>query len=69
MHTPELASRITVIPTNSADALADAMEDLCNRLTSGEPFPQLTSEDREALTWSAYARRYSDRITADLDES
>lgn len=61
-HTPALAARITVVPHGDVDALATAIAALRDRLFSGKGFPPLAEEDREKLSWTAYACRYSDEL-------
>lgn len=61
-HTPALAARITLVPHDNVDALAAAIAGWRNRLLAGERLPPLSQPDRETLSWSAYARRYSDEL-------
>jgi len=63
--TPALAERITVVPHENADALAIAIAGLRDKLISTGPYPRLAEEDREALSWTAYARRYSAELLRD----
>jgi glycosyltransferase involved in cell wall biosynthesis len=63
-QTAALAARITVVPAADADALSSAITEWRNRLRAGAEFPLLTANDREALSWAAYARRYSDELLA-----
>lgn len=65
-HTPALSERITVVPHNDSDALAAAIGNLRDRLRSGWRPSTLPAEDREKLSWSAYARRYSDELQRDI---
>jgi glycosyltransferase involved in cell wall biosynthesis len=64
-HTPALAARITIVPHGNPEVLALAMSALRDRLTSGETFPPLMESDREALSWTAYGRRYSAELLRD----
>ena len=64
-HTPALAARIIVVPHGDVDALALAMATLRARLLAGERLPPLAEVDRQALSWEAYARRYSDQLVRD----
>lgn len=65
--TPALAARISVVPHGSPEALAAAIDALRNRLDSGEPFPPLSESDFEALSWSAYGRRYSAELAREAE--
>ena len=65
--TPALAARITVVRHGSAKALASAIAGLRDRLNAGAAFPQLTDADREALSWTAYGRRYSAELLRDTE--
>jgi glycosyltransferase involved in cell wall biosynthesis len=56
--TPALSERIVVVPHGNVEALAEAIVALRDRLISGGAFPPLADEDREALSWTAYGRRY-----------
>lgn len=58
-HTPTLHERILVIPAENGAALAAGLARLAERLAAGPDFPALTEADRQALTWSAFARRYA----------
>lgn len=60
--TPALAERITVVPSDDAVALATAIQSLRDRLSKGGQLPPLTQKDREQLSWTSYARRYSDEL-------
>ena len=62
--TPALAARITVVPANP-EALASAIGALRDRLNAAGPFPPLAPSDREALSWTAYGRRYSAELLRD----
>lgn len=55
---PGFASRVTVVPSGDADALAKAIRYWCNRLLGGEALSPLDERERQRLSWSAYARRY-----------
>jgi alpha-maltose-1-phosphate synthase len=61
-HTPALADRICVVPHGDVDALSSAIAALRDRLGAGHGLPDLTESDRETLSWSAYAQRYSDEL-------
>lgn len=56
--TPALAERIFIERHSSADALAASLVRLRNRLLLEGPYAPLAEEDRDALSWSAYGRRY-----------
>jgi glycosyltransferase involved in cell wall biosynthesis len=64
--TPALAARITVVPHGNPEALAAAIRALRERLNSSEAFPPLADTDREALSWTAYGRRYSAELLRDV---
>jgi glycosyltransferase involved in cell wall biosynthesis len=61
-HTTALAARITVVPHDDECALTAAMQLLIDRLQSGDRLPPLSQEDRDKLSWTSYARRYSDEL-------
>lgn len=63
--TPALSERIFVVPNGICEPLADAIATLSSRLMSRGPFPPLPDEDREALSWSAYGRRYAAELVND----
>jgi glycosyltransferase involved in cell wall biosynthesis len=60
--TPALAARIIVVPAGDLDALVRAIATWRDRLRAGADLPPLTVSDREALSWAAYGRRYSDEL-------
>jgi glycosyltransferase involved in cell wall biosynthesis len=64
--TSALAGRITVVPHGSPEALGAAITALRDRLNSSEAFPPLAEADREALSWTAYGRRYSAELLRDV---
>lgn len=64
--TAALAGRIFVVPHDDECALAAAMQSLSDRLKSGDRFPPLGPEDRNQLSWTSYARRYSDELLRQL---
>jgi glycosyltransferase involved in cell wall biosynthesis len=68
-HTPALAARITLVPHDDVDKLACAIARWRNRWRGGEKLPRLSETDRETLSWTAYARRYSDELLARLSPS
>jgi len=57
-HTSTLDDRIQVVPAGDPVALAQAMKNVAKRLCDGPPFPDITEEDRETLTWRAFGKRY-----------
>lgn len=59
MHTPTLHERILVIPAEDGTTLSAGLAALAERLARGPDFPPLTEDDRQALTWTAFARRYA----------
>jgi alpha-maltose-1-phosphate synthase len=61
-HTPALAARITVVPNDDVAALASAIAKWRDRRHTGDTLAPLSQPDRETLSWSAYARRYSDEL-------
>jgi glycosyltransferase involved in cell wall biosynthesis len=60
--TPTLAARITVVPHDDVGAMASAIAGWRDRRFGGETLPRLAETDREKLSWTAYARRYSDEL-------
>jgi starch synthase len=62
-HTPALRDRIVVVPSNSCAALLAAIEGHRWRLAQGPPFAELGDNDREALGWPEYARRYAGELS------
>lgn len=63
---PGLANRIFVVPSDDADALAEAIIAVRRRLISAGPFRPLETKEREHLSWAAYARRYDDELMRDV---
>jgi glycosyltransferase involved in cell wall biosynthesis len=61
-HTPALAERITVVPTDNLEALTNAMAAWRDRLRGGDTLPELSEADRETLSWASYGRRHSDEL-------
>lgn len=61
-HTPTLRERIRVIPAEDGAALSAGLAELADRLATGPDFPALAESDRQALTWSAFARRYATNL-------
>lgn len=59
---PALAQRVSVVTSGNVEALAEAIGSLQRRLLLTGPFPPLAPEDRESLSWAAYARRYSNEL-------
>jgi glycosyltransferase involved in cell wall biosynthesis len=68
-HTPTLAKRIKVVPSDNLAALIAAISELRDRLEMSDWFPALTDADREALSWAAYGRRYAAQIAADFAQA
>lgn len=65
-HTPALAARITVVPAGDVDALAHAIASWCDRVRARAELPALAATEREALSWAAYGRRYSDELLSTI---
>lgn len=65
-QTPALADRIVVVPHDDHDALARAIVGLRERLRSGPPLAPIEEADVEAISWSAYGRRYHEELLRDL---
>jgi glycosyltransferase involved in cell wall biosynthesis len=63
---PGLANRISVVPSDDADALAEAIITVRRRLISAGPFRPLETKERESLSWAAYARRYDAELMRDV---
>jgi starch synthase len=68
-HTPALAGRIKVVPSDDVAALVAATSELRGRLETGKCFPLLTDADRETLSWAAYGRRYAEQIAANFAQA
>ncbi len=60
-YTPAFAERITIVPSGDVAALATAIGTLKERLRKDNLAPLIPS-DRELLSWTSYARRYSDEL-------
>ncbi len=56
-HNAGLTERIRVVPSDDHDALREALT-----VAIATPPPLLLPSDRDALSWSNYAQRYSDRL-------
>jgi glycosyltransferase involved in cell wall biosynthesis len=65
-HTPALKDRIVVARHDDAQDLAAAIAGARQRLTVGPPLAPLGEADLQALSWSAYGRRYRDELLRDL---
>jgi hypothetical protein len=65
---PGLKDRNFLVPAADAEALVHAIAAVADRLNSAGPFPPLSDEDREQLSWNAYGRRYSTELLRDLAE-
>jgi len=61
-HTPALAARVTVVRHDDISALAWAIARWRDRWRGGKRLPQLSADDRDTLSWGAYARRYNDEL-------
>jgi glycosyltransferase involved in cell wall biosynthesis len=68
-HTPALARRIKLVPSDNLAALVAAISELRSCLKTGKYFTPLRDEDRQTLSWAAYGRRYAERIAADFPET
>jgi glycosyltransferase involved in cell wall biosynthesis len=55
-RTPSLAARIRVVPNGDVGALVEAVKATFEQLRDGS---SLTDQDRESLSWRAYASRYA----------
>jgi glycosyltransferase involved in cell wall biosynthesis len=64
--TPALSDRIFVVSHGDVEALEKTIVALRERLISRGPFPPLAEEDREALSWTAYGRRYSAELVQEF---
>lgn len=62
MHTPSLRERIRIIRAEDGAALSAGLSLLADRLKQGPDFPLLGNEDRQTLTWTAFARRYLENL-------
>jgi glycosyltransferase involved in cell wall biosynthesis len=56
---PGFASRVTVVSAGDTDALAEAIRGWRDRLRGGDRPPTLGADERQSLSWAAYARRYN----------
>ncbi|HEX5281083.1 MAG TPA: glycosyltransferase, partial [Micropepsaceae bacterium] len=56
--TAALSERIFIARHSSAESLATILVRVRDRLLQDGPFPALSEADRDALSWSAYGRRY-----------
>ncbi len=63
-HTAALADRIAIVESERLDALSAGLDALVGRLAHGPPFAALTAQDREALSWRAFAQRYAANLKA-----
>lgn len=59
--TKELSRRISVVPPDDAEALAQALSVALERHRDWTPLPEV---DRAQLSWAAYGRRYWDELCA-----
>lgn len=64
--TPELTQRISVVPPDDADALAQALSAALDRQHDWTPLPQA---DRAQLSWSAYGTRYRQELLSTVPRS
>ena len=64
--TGSLKERIFIIRAGDVEALTAAIESLLQKLSSDGAFPPLAHEDREALSWAAYGRRYNAELLREL---
>ena len=58
---PELSRRISVVPPDNADALAQALLDTLE-IGQGRPWAPLPMVDRALLSWQAYGARYRQEL-------
>ena len=56
---PPFAPRITIVPADDVRALAEAIRGWRDRLRGGDRPPPLGEDERQSLSWIAYARRYN----------
>jgi glycosyltransferase involved in cell wall biosynthesis len=66
--TPELRDRITIVPHGDVAALRAAIVAARERRLAGERRRPLPADDRNRLSWQAYAERYADEIRRHLAE-
>ena len=57
-HTPALTDRILVVRSGDLNALIEGLQALRDRFSKGPEFASLADDDRETLSWTAYARRF-----------
>ena len=67
-HTPALSERIVITDSNDLESLQAGMREMIDRLQN-DSFPPLSNDDRETLTWAAYAERYEHNIRSMLSDS
>jgi glycosyltransferase involved in cell wall biosynthesis len=60
--TSALCERILLVPSEDIEALTERIKELSQRLRFKGPFAPLCPEDRYALSWAAYGRRYANEI-------
>jgi alpha-maltose-1-phosphate synthase len=57
-HTPALTDRVLIVRSGDLNALIGGLQALRDRFSKGPEFALLRDDDRETLSWSAYARRF-----------
>src|SRR5262249_16294806 len=68
-HTPALAKRIKVVPSDDLAALVAAISELRDRLETAKCFPPLTDADRHTLSSPPYVRPYAAPIPRDCAQA
>ena len=61
-HSPALRARICVVANGDAQALANAIAMTLENAIVVSGLPPLSARDREFLSWSCYAERYSEEL-------
>jgi starch synthase len=61
-HTPALADRVLIVRSGDLNALIEGLQALRDRFSKGPEFASLADDDRETLSWTAYARRFQDDL-------
>lgn len=64
--TSALAERVSVVPHENVDALVEVISNMRDHLEKDRGYSSLSSGDYEALSWSAYARRYDAELQRDF---
>lgn len=61
-HTPALAARIAVAPSDDVEAFTRALSDMLDKVAERPDFRRLPEADRQTLSWRAYGERYAENL-------